>query len=183
EDDQTQDSMVEKQCLGADIKKWHQPQQHICPQVIPFVFSELDKSPEWEKLFLPLYFTSSKQTKLGLETLGVEELKLRQGEANDALCSLCKPLQHSQALRQHKNARNNAVYEHLGSTKIRDVQTRIHNYVKKYWHTRIAMLALGCNPGDPKFGLPELRDEDLYTKNVDQPHNLGDEGKVEGWIW
>ncbi|KAJ7257326.1 hypothetical protein C8J57DRAFT_1235049 [Mycena rebaudengoi] len=45
------------------------------------------------------------------------------------------------------------------------------------------MIALGCNPQDPKFGFLELRDEDLYTKNVDQPHNLGDGGKVEGWIW
>ena len=45
------------------------------------------------------------------------------------------------------------------------------------------MIALGCNPEDPIFGFPELSDEDLYTKNVDQPHNLGDGGKVEGWIW
>ncbi|KAJ6484891.1 hypothetical protein C8R45DRAFT_931325 [Mycena sanguinolenta] len=104
EDDQTQDSMLEKQCLGADIKKWHQQQQHICPQ---------------EKLFLPSDFTSSEQTKLGLETLGAEELKLRQGEANGALRTL----------------------------------------------------------QDPKFGFPELRDEDLYTKNVDQPNNLSDGGK------
>ncbi|KAJ6471519.1 hypothetical protein C8R45DRAFT_1165325 [Mycena sanguinolenta] len=27
------------------------------------------------------------------------------------------------------------------------------------------MIALGCNPEDPKFGFPELGDEDLYTKN------------------
>ncbi|KAJ7821468.1 hypothetical protein B0H14DRAFT_2599227 [Mycena olivaceomarginata] len=45
------------------------------------------------------------------------------------------------------------------------------------------MITLGCNPQDLKFGFLELRDEDLYTKNVDQPHNLGDGGKVEGWIW
>ncbi|KAJ7325490.1 hypothetical protein DFH08DRAFT_817163 [Mycena albidolilacea] len=43
------------------------------------------------------------------------------------------------------------------------------------------MITLGCNPQDPKFGFPELRDKDLYTKNVDEPHNLGDGGKVEGW--
>ncbi|KAJ6447374.1 hypothetical protein C8R45DRAFT_948565 [Mycena sanguinolenta] len=157
--------------LGADTKKWHQQQQHICPQVIPFVFSEPDKSPEWEKLFLPSDFTSSEQTKLGLETLGAEELKLRQGEANNALRSLREHLQHSQALRQHKKAQNNAVFGQAKNTqgvqKIRDVQTRIQNYVKKR----------------PKFGFPELRDEDLYTKNVNQPHNLGDGGKVEGWIW
>jgi hypothetical protein len=42
------------------------------------------------------------------------------------------------------------------------------------------MITLGYNPQDPKFGFLELRDEDLYTKNVDQPHNLGDGGKVEG---
>ncbi|KAJ6479763.1 hypothetical protein C8R45DRAFT_832802 [Mycena sanguinolenta] len=179
--------MVEKQCLGADIEKWHQQRQHICPQVIPFVFPELDKSPEWEKLFLPSYFTSSKQTKLGLETLGVEELKLRQGEANDVLRSLCKPLQHSQALRQHKNARNNAVHCQAKNTWAvqRSGMSKLGSRImsKKYQHTCVAMIALGCNPGDPKFGLSELRDEDLYTKNVDQPHNLGDGEKVEGWIW
>ncbi|KAJ6459862.1 hypothetical protein C8R45DRAFT_941924 [Mycena sanguinolenta] len=138
--------MLEKQCLGADIKKWHQ-QQHICPQVIPFVFSEPDKSPEWEKLFLPSDFTSSEQTKLGLEILG----------------------QRSSNCNKAKNTR--------GVQKIRDVQTRIQNYVKKYRHAHVTMIALGCNPEDPKFGFPQLRDEDLYTKNVDQPHNLGDGGK------
>jgi hypothetical protein len=187
EDDQTQDSVVEKQHLGADIKKWHQQQQHICPQVLPSVVSEPYKSPEWERLFLPSDFTSSERTKLGLETLGAEELKLRQGEANDALRSLREHIQHSQALRQHKNARNNAVHGQAKNTravqKIKDVQTRIQNYVKKYRHARTAMIALGCNPQDPKFGFPELRDEDLYTKNVDEPHKLGDGGKVEGWIW
>ncbi|KAJ7476653.1 hypothetical protein FB451DRAFT_1173522 [Mycena latifolia] len=168
EDDQTQDSVVEKQRLGADIKKWHQQQQHICPQVLPSVVSEPYKSPEWERLFLPSDFTSSERTKLGLETLGAEELKLRQGEANDALRSLREHIQHSQALRQHKNARNNAVHGQAKNTravqKIKDVQTRIQNYVKKYRHARTAMIALGCNPQDPKFGFPELRDEDLYTK-------------------
>ncbi|KAJ7848506.1 hypothetical protein B0H14DRAFT_2583018 [Mycena olivaceomarginata] len=42
---------------------------------------------------------------------------------------------------------------------------------------------LPLDPQDPKFGFPKLRDEDLYTKNVDQPHNLGNGGKIEGWIW
>ncbi|KAJ7493919.1 hypothetical protein FB451DRAFT_1020845, partial [Mycena latifolia] len=124
---------------------------------------------------------------LGLETLGAEELKLRQGEANDALRSLREHIQHNQALRQHKNARNNAVHGQAKNTravqKIKDVQTRIQNYVKKYRHARTAMIALGCNAQDPKSGFPELRDEDLYTKNVDEPHKLGDGGKVEGWIW
>ncbi|KAJ6505280.1 hypothetical protein C8R45DRAFT_923574 [Mycena sanguinolenta] len=155
EDDQTQDSMVEKQCLGADIRKWHQQQQYICPQLNPFVFSEPDKSSEWEKLFLP----------------------------SDSCASTSNIVRPS----DNKDARNNAVCGQAKNTqavqKIRDVQTKIQNYVKKYQHTHVAMIALGCNPEDPKFGFPELRDEDLYTKNVDQPHNLGDGGKVEGWIW
>ncbi|KAJ6479127.1 hypothetical protein C8R45DRAFT_832826, partial [Mycena sanguinolenta] len=28
-----------------------------------------------------------------------------------------------------------------------------------------------------------LKDKDLYTKNVNEPHNLDDVRKVEGWIW
>ncbi|KAJ6482663.1 hypothetical protein C8R45DRAFT_932267 [Mycena sanguinolenta] len=49
--------------------------------------------------------------------------------------------------------------------KIRDVQNRIQNYVKKYCNDHAAMIAIGWNPEDPNFGFPELKDEDLYTKN------------------
>ncbi|KAJ7301589.1 hypothetical protein DFH08DRAFT_724114, partial [Mycena albidolilacea] len=123
-------------------------------------------------------------TKLGLESLRV---KLRQGEANDVLRSLCESIQHSQALRQHKNARSNAVHGQEKITcavqRIKDVQTKIQSYVQKYWQACTAMITLGCNPQDPKFGFPELRDKDLYTKNIDQTHNLDDGGKVESWIW
>ena len=112
---------------------------------------------------------------------------MQQGQANDALCSLHEHIQHSQALRQHKNARNNAVWGQAKNTravkKIRDIQTRINNYVKKYRHAHNVIIALGCNPQDPKFGFPELKDEDLYTKRVDEPHNVGDGAKTEGWIW
>ena len=103
------------------------------------------------------------------------------------LCVACTSTSNSQALRQHKNARNNAVFGQEKNTqavqKIRDVQSRIQNYVKNYHHARAAMIALGCNPEDSNFGFPELKDEDLYTKNVNEPHNLGDGKKVEGWIW
>ena len=93
-------------------------------------------SPELDKLFLPSEFASAERAKLGLEALGAEELKLRKGQANDALCSLREHIQHSQALRQHKNDRKNAVWGQAKNTcavkKIRDVQTRINNYVEKY---------------------------------------------------
>ncbi|KAJ7458121.1 hypothetical protein FB451DRAFT_964523, partial [Mycena latifolia] len=143
--------------------------------------------PEWERLFLPSDFTSSERTKLGLETLGAEELKLRQGEANDALRSLREHIQHSQAL---DNTRmlvimlfmvRQRTLEQCKRSRMSKLGSRITS--KKYRHARTAMIALGCNPQDPKFGFPELRDEDLYTKNVDEPHKLGDGGKVEGWIW
>ena len=136
---------------------------------------------------MPSDFTSSERTKLGLESLGAEELKLRQDEANDVLRTLHENIQHSQALRQHKNARNNVVHGQekniCAVQRIKDVQTKIQSYLPKYRQAFTAMITLGCNPQDPKFGIPELRDKDLYTKNVDQPHNLGDGGKLEGWIW
>ncbi|KAK7021435.1 hypothetical protein R3P38DRAFT_2435965, partial [Favolaschia claudopus] len=30
---------------------------------------------------------------------------------------------------------------------------------------------------------PELEDKDLYTTDVNEPHQLRDGSKVEGWIW
>ncbi|KAJ7726469.1 hypothetical protein B0H14DRAFT_2410402, partial [Mycena olivaceomarginata] len=145
------------------------------------------KPPQWEQLFLPSDFTSSERPKLGLESLGAEELKLRRDEANDVLPSLHENIQHSQALRQHKNARSNVVHGQekniCAVQRIKDVQTKIQSYLPKYQQAFTAMITLGCNPQDPKFGIPELRDKDLYTKNVDRPHNLGDGGKLEGWIW
>ncbi|KAJ6448764.1 hypothetical protein C8R45DRAFT_947779 [Mycena sanguinolenta] len=57
-EDQTPDTLVEKQCLATNLKKWHQQRREICPQVVPFVTSEPYNPPESEKLFLPSDFTS-----------------------------------------------------------------------------------------------------------------------------
>ncbi|KAJ7348008.1 hypothetical protein DFH08DRAFT_808776 [Mycena albidolilacea] len=50
--------------------------------------------------------------------------------------------------------------------KIKDAQTKIQSHVKKYQQACTAMITLGCD-----------------TKNVNEPHALGDGGKAEGWIW
>ncbi|KAJ6448568.1 hypothetical protein C8R45DRAFT_947872 [Mycena sanguinolenta] len=91
-DDEEQDNAGDGKWLAADIKKWHQQQQDICPQVIPLVVTEPYTSPELDKLFLPSDFTSAELGKLGLEALGAEELKLQQGQAN-AICSLSAKVQ------------------------------------------------------------------------------------------
>jgi len=80
--------MLDQQRLRTDLKKWHQQQQQICPQVVPYIISAPYCPPQEEKLFLPSDFNSNDRTKLGLDILGGEELKLRKGEANDALHSL-----------------------------------------------------------------------------------------------
>ncbi|KAJ6474309.1 hypothetical protein C8R45DRAFT_935706 [Mycena sanguinolenta] len=56
---QPDNTLVEKQCLATDLKKWHQQQREICPQVVPYVTSEPYKPPESEKLFLPSDFTGT----------------------------------------------------------------------------------------------------------------------------
>jgi hypothetical protein len=48
----------------------------MCLQVVPYVIAEPYKLPQWEKLFVPSDFTGSERTKLELEGLGAEELKL-----------------------------------------------------------------------------------------------------------
>ncbi|KAJ6458744.1 hypothetical protein C8R45DRAFT_942580 [Mycena sanguinolenta] len=105
----------------------------------------------WKSCFMHWDFTGSEHAKLGLESLGAEELKLRQ------------------ACMSTSNTEKNT----WAVQKIKDVQNRIQNYVKKYCNDCAVMIALGCNPEDPNFVFPELKDEDLYTKNVNEPHNLG----------
>ncbi|KAJ6452122.1 hypothetical protein C8R45DRAFT_945920 [Mycena sanguinolenta] len=62
-EDQTPDTLVEKQFLATDLEKWHQQQRDICPQVVPYVTSEPYKPPESEKLFLPSDFTNTEPHK------------------------------------------------------------------------------------------------------------------------
>ncbi|KAJ6452205.1 hypothetical protein C8R45DRAFT_945755 [Mycena sanguinolenta] len=94
---------------------------------------------------------------------------------------------HPQSLWEQKNSNYDKVKLIACETntrtvqKIRDVQSRIQNYDKKYCNDHAVMIAIGCSPEDPNFGFPELKDEDLYTNNVNEPHNLGDVKKVEGW--
>ncbi|KAJ7605809.1 hypothetical protein FB45DRAFT_879127 [Roridomyces roridus] len=106
------DLVVEQHHLAADLKKWHEQQQQICPKVVSYVIAEPDTPSEKKRLFLPSDFSSTDHQKLGLVTLAVEELKLREGEANDALRNLREHIWHSQALRQRKNLRGNAVRVH-----------------------------------------------------------------------
>ena len=75
--------MLDQQRLKTDLKKWHQQQQQICPQVVPYIIVA-----SYCPLFLHSDFNSNDHTKLGLDILGGEELKLQKGEANDALHSL-----------------------------------------------------------------------------------------------
>ena len=91
---------------------------------------------------------------------------------------VCMSIFGSQALKQHKNSHGNAVH---GQEKNTWEVRKIQDYVQKYQQAHIAMIALGCNPME--FRYQELKNEDLYTKNVNEPHTLGDGGKVEGWIW
>ena len=130
-------------------------------------------------------------TILEQQHLGIDIKKWRQqqqeGEANDSLCSLCDYIHHSQALKQQNNSHNNAVHGQEKNTRavkvIKDVEGKIQNHKSKYRLARSAMINLGCNPADPTFGFPELKDNDLYTRDVNQPHQLGDGSKSEGWIW
>jgi hypothetical protein len=54
--------------------------------------------------------TILEQQRLGID-IKKRHQQQQEGEANDALCSLHDCIHHSQALKQQKNSRNNAVKE------------------------------------------------------------------------
>ena len=126
-------------------------------------------------------------TRLGLQPLVGIEIKLREGQANDALESLREDLRFEYSLQKQKrahargsgaNTRANAMLETAAGKKRRSANL----YIK----ARSAMIALGCQASDPTFEqrFPPLDiDRDLWMKDPTHLLNLGDGTRHESWIW
>jgi len=133
-----------------------------------------------ERLFLPSDFKVDTHYQYGIERLTVEEMKLREGQAHDALRDLRAAIKYGRTLNQH---RKDHVHKQGAVTRAKaiifDAHAKKSFQADKYRAARVAMVALGRT--DNTF--PELNDEDMYTKDTMAPHALGDGSKTEGWIW
>jgi hypothetical protein len=112
-------------------------------------------------------------------------MKLREGEAHDALQSLRGAYKYALSCRKEKGRKGNFVVGQELNTRagtiIREANKKTNKHAGKYRHARTAMISLGLDKNDSTF--PPLRDEDMWVKDPTQPHALGDGSKADGWIW
>lgn len=112
------------------------------------------------------------------------ELGLREGQANDAVTSLCNIILYGMVLRDAKTAHARGVYQNTRALKfINAVKGKKSTWMARYREARSRLITL--TNSDPKFldNFPELTDEDTYTKNASSARNIGDGTRTDSWIW
>ena len=140
---------------------------------------------EHEKLFLPSDFQHEDQQTIEAIALGVEEAKLREGEAYDALRAIQSAVKTLTAIqdRKRKNARGQAENTKSGYY-IRDAQSRRDHHMETYTSARRALISLGIiDDNDPESPFPPLTIEDTFMKSRQRGRGLGDSRRTDGKLW
>ncbi|KAF9013711.1 hypothetical protein BDZ89DRAFT_1222295 [Hymenopellis radicata] len=173
--------------LLGDIRRWRKEQIQLVPMLSKLASSEDGNENdqilvETEKLYLPSDFSPAERSQLGLVTLAEVELKLREGEANDAVVFLCEAITHVMMFRSVKEKHARGVSQNTRAAKfIRGVNDRRNAYADQYRRARKAVLALKAINESSDY--PILTQEDMYAKNAVNARELGDGSKTDGWIW
>jgi hypothetical protein len=140
---------------------------------------------ENETLWLPSDFPSEDRIRLELHDLAADEVKLREGEAFDAIRivqSMCKGLS---ALQADKKKQDHGMDMNLRSLdKIRDLESRRDRAMDSYNSAQQALVRLGAvKEDDPESPFPPLSIEDTYRKSTLDKRSLGDSRNMDGVLW
>ncbi|KAJ6576763.1 hypothetical protein B0H10DRAFT_1755353, partial [Mycena sp. CBHHK59/15] len=96
-----------------------------------------------ERLFLPSDLTESERQALGLESMGVEEARWREGQAFDALRALQNVVKAITALRNRKSKNDRQQKQNTRSgDQIREAVKRRDSHMESYELARQAMISL-----------------------------------------
>ncbi|KAK7027953.1 hypothetical protein VNI00_015036 [Paramarasmius palmivorus] len=110
------------------------------------------------------------------------ELKLREGEANDAISQLCNIILHAMLVKKEKEKRARGVKQNLKSMKfIRTIIEKRGVHASTYTHARRCILRLTGQQSDKNY--PPLTQEDLWAKNAVDSIGLGEGKQTDSWIW
>jgi hypothetical protein len=169
--------------LRRDIVKWRSTQFDIFPKLRDHIPSVDFAKPEEDALLLPSSLSVDRRNQLGLTEVAPIEYKLREGQAHGALQKLRQSIKEFNANLAFKKinihgqgpcTRAQAFLQSLCADKV--------NAADQYRRARAALLSLGL-PKDDKV-LQELRNDQLWMKNVSAPRTLGatNEGG-DPWFW
>jgi hypothetical protein len=132
-------------------------------------------------LYLPSDFSADERRRLNLTSLASIELKLRKGEANDALQDLRTQINFILGLEVQKRGvryTNNLTR----AAKIMQDAGRARDMVAdSYRAARAAIIALG---GDGVVEYPSLSAQDMRIKSIKGSRDPNQKGKeTEGWVF
>ncbi|KAF8204536.1 hypothetical protein BJ912DRAFT_277 [Pholiota molesta] len=174
-----------RQSLALEITSWRKSQLKALPQLDHFITStDPNTNAEDDILFLPSDIPFEQHETLGITPVAFIERELREGQANDAISSLCNSILHTMVLRDAKKEHAHGVYQNTRAGKfINSVKAKKRLWMARYNEARSRLLSLTNN--DPKImdNFPVLKEEDTYAKNATSARNLGDGVKVDSWIW
>jgi len=155
------------------------------PKAGDAVARHLSCEVEHEKLFLPSDFKRGEQKTVEATALGVEEAKLREGQAFDALRAIQSAVKSLTALqdRKRKHARGQAENTKSGNY-IREAQGRRDHHMATYASARCVLISLGMlSDDDPHSPFPPLTLEDTFMKSRRRGRGLGDSRRTDGRLW
>ncbi|KAL0568821.1 hypothetical protein V5O48_013154 [Marasmius crinis-equi] len=177
-----EDLSKKRESLRSRIRAWRRLQVVHMSGIIDTLASIKFQVPEEEELYLPSFFRDHRYS---TQSLGVTEIKLRQGQAFDALSGLKYTLNHHRVLVRTKRKYSCGVTHNTRSTKfIREVGKKRDLWVEKYRRSREALIRLGATDGSDSSDYPAMTDAALTRPNTDGPDTcLGDGSKMVGWLW
>jgi hypothetical protein len=140
---------------------------------------------EHKILFLPSDFSCDEWQEVEAMALGIEEAKLREGEAFDAFCATQNAVKTILALldRMQKHVHGQAK-NMRSSSYVREAQGWEDHHMSTYATCHTAMIALGIlNENDPQSSFPPLSLEDTFMKLTQHGRGLGDSHRTDGMLW
>jgi hypothetical protein len=155
------------------------------PNVADRLLCEAPCNIEVEKLFLPSCLDGTGRLEVGAIELGIEEGKLREGAAFDALRATQTAVKALKNLQDHKAKNSRGQAQNTRSVKlIADTEARRNIHISAYNNHRRAMISLsmiGENELNSPF--PGLEVKDTFMKSTVQRRQLGDSRRMDGILW
>jgi hypothetical protein len=170
--------------LQQRIIKWRMDQKVLMPKVADHILHEAACNVEVEKLFLPSCHLAPTRQEVGAIELGMEEGKLREGAAFDALRTTQTAVKTLKTLQDFKakNSRGQAANTRSGKL-IADVEAQRNLHVSGYNDHQRAMISLGMIEENDMNSFPRLEIKDMFMKSTLQSHQLGDSRHSDGKLW
>jgi hypothetical protein len=157
----------------------------LMPEAGDILIREKACEVEKEKLYLPSDFSPLEREVIGVTMLGCEEVKLREGEAFDALHATRSAVKAVIALkdRKRRDARGQAENTRSGRF-IRDAEARRDRHMQTYAAARDAMCSLGLiNADGINSPFPPLTLADTFMKSRQRKRGVGDSHRTDGALW